>query len=498
MKSKYRAGGRIVTGTVLMGLVLVAAGAAEAGWIKTNDTAALAGQAWPDLRVVLANAAAGDTIKVSGDFQRATNDAGGGLMISADNILFSGGWNTNFTTRGWAGQARLTNELNSYSVLDVNGSDSTNNRYRVLHITGSGVTVEGFRVTKGYLKGAVELDVVGSGIRVDGMNPVLRHLHVTENTANKSYDGPSALGISGAGARLEYIVVDRNFALGTHPRSCGIYVMSSAKEGPFMLANSIVATNTVPPGSGTSGLGIILNGPGQPAAVQHWTVFGTLVHSHPTTTLAVVQLGAQDKGRANLVNTTVADNGCFVFFSNIPGTAWWRENYSINSILADTVGVQGHATQTSMYFKNTLIDPETPARSGTYFDGAGFRDLGGNVTNQQPQFVDQLNRDYRLQPSSPAYTNAAVLYASGGLGFAFVDVDRNNSYNAGVDVIVHIVSGGGQYAPAALEYYYPTDIQGNRWLTKKRYASNADLVGTMNLGACAPRPPPGGTVITLR
>ncbi|MBN1511319.1 MAG: hypothetical protein JXB13_04840, partial [Phycisphaerae bacterium] len=167
----------------------------------------------------------------------------------------------------------------------------------------------------------------------------------------------------------------------------------------------------------------------------------------------------------------------------------------------DTVSVYGNLTQTTMSFKNTLIDPETPAAVGSYFDGTCLKDLGGNITNQQPQFVDQPSGDYRLQPSSPAYTNATVLYSSSGLGFAYVDVDRNGAYNSGIDVIVDIIAGSGQYPPSASEYYYPRDMNGRIWLARRQYASSADLAGTMNMGAFAsswPSPMPRGTVFRIR
>lgn len=489
------AAGALVLGSFLTNM-------AQAASIKKNNDAAVADQTWANLRTVLINAVDGDTIKVSGNFQRTAGDADGGLTISAPNVKFSGGWNADFTVQAWAAKTVFTNEFALYSVLDVNGSDTANNQYRVLLLSGTGVTVEGFTVTKGYLLVTAAFGTGGGGIKVDGTGALLRHLNITANIARRltTSDGPSALEINATGARAEYIAVVANKAEGTTPRSAGLVVSENARNGAFMLANSIISANTA--GANCEGLGLVFRGPDTPTLVQHWTVFGTLVYGHTQATDGAIQLrSAEANGRANLVNTTVADNSSPVRIRTYSNFTEWYMNYFINSIVADSVKIEcsnGSLATSRAYFKNTLIDPETPAAGGMYFDGSVFVDLGGNFTDKQPLFTNPTGRDYTLQTVSSAYTNAAVLYSSSGLGFAYVDVDRNNSYNAGVDVIVHIVSGAGQYPPAALEYYYPTDIQGNRWLTRKRYASNADLVGTMNMGSYAPPPPPGGTVITLR
>ena len=87
-----------------------------------------------------------------------------------------------------------------------------------------------------------------------------------------------------------------------------------------------------------------------------------------------------------------------------------------------------------------------------------------------------------------------VVYDSSGLGFAFVDLNHNTNYNTGVDIIVDIVQGSGQYSPGTDEFYYPTDIQGNRWVRNDYSILHNPKI---NMGALSAWIKPG-TIIVLR
>ena len=61
----------------------------------------------------------------------------------------------------------------------------------------------------------------------------------------------------------------------------------------------------------------------------------------------------------------------------------------------------------------------------------------------------------------------------------------------------HGVPDGAVAIPSA-GLYYPTDLNEYEWVTKRRYASTADLAESMNMGAFAPLPPPKELVILFK
>lgn len=456
---------------------------------------------WGNLNTALAAAVSGDVVRVSGNLTRAADDLAGSISIAKPFVTLSGGWSSSFTGRGWAPGGRLSDELAGYSILDVNGANTAGNRYRVLAIanSASNATVEGFVLTKGYLHDANPDPIVteGSGILVCAPNVTLRHLSVSDNQCHRSY-GASTIFVSNVNARLEYLAVTRNYHSYTdysfHPPYGGaIRIDPAASEGSLMVANCLVCSNNV----SQSGYGsaLELRGPVNPVSVRHWTIFGSLVVSNGYTTIGLLGRG---NGRANMVNCTVADNGGGIQVSAEGGGGnYEQDNYLINCVVADTAWCNAADAASMMKFKTTLIDPQTAAVGGSFFDGSKYIDLAGNITNTQPLFKDQATGDYRLSDFSPAKGAAAALYSTGGLGFAYVDVDRDVAYDPGADVIVDIVQGAGQYVPSESEYYYPKDINGERWLSSSRYNSDSNLVGKISMGAFAPKSR-RGTVITVR
>jgi hypothetical protein len=462
--------------------------------IKINNNAPLTEQTWTDLKTILLNAATGDIIRVSGDLQRPAGETE--LLIVTNDIILSGGWNTNFTLQLWTGKSALSEEVSYYSVLDANGSASDKARVLVITNTATNVRVEGFKITRGYVYGAD-----GGGIALHASGCRLTHLHITGNKSYRDYGGAGGVYISSGNTVLEYLTVTSNYT-GRINSWAGVYggaikVDTTATNGRLIIANCFVAWNTVSDGA-SYGAGIEFRGPGNPPSVCHWTIFGCLISGHPGPAVNTVNLLGRGNGRANLVNCTMVDNSGGLLVSQEGGTGnWERDNYVINCVLADTYRTCAADSYSQLKFQNTLIDPETPASGGSYFDGTKYIDLGGNIPNTQPLFKNQSQGDYRLSRTSPAKGTGRVLYSSAGLGFAYVDIDRNSSYDAGIDVIVDIIEGSGQYVPSSTEYYYPRDINGSKWISRTRYSSNEDLVGSMNMGAFG-RLPAMGTVVFFK
>lgn len=458
---------------------------------------------WGNLQSAVNTAASGDVVKVSGNLTRSAGDTAGSITLVNAGITLSGGWNSGFTAKVWGSGGRLADELPGYSVLDANGSDTLNNRFRVLTIsnTAANVKIEGFAVTGGYSSDTYEyMGGHGGGIEVGAWGARLSHLYVYGNTSYRSYQSCSGISIESGGALLEYLTIVGNNATCSYlanPYGGALTVWNTVNVGNIMVACCVFSNNIAP--GGTYGVAIDMQGPKNCPSVVHWTVFGSLIATNAASSSWTVCMAGHDNGRCNLVNITVVDNrlGIGVAWHGGIGN-WERDNYFINCLLADTKGCQVSSDAAQMKFKNTLIDPETPALGGPYyFDAVTNIDLTGNITNAQPLFKDQPHLDYRISDFSPAKGAAQALYSSSGSGFAYVDVDRNGSYSAGVDVIVDIVQGTGQYVPSASEYYYPRDINAERWLSSSRYSSNSNLVGKISMGALAPKSR-RGMVITLK
>lgn len=459
---------------------------------------------WANLQVAVNAAGSGDVVKVCGNLTRSAGDTAGGITLANPGVTLSGGWNSGFTAQLWSPGGKLAKEIQGYSVLNVNGSDSANNRFRVLTITNTAanVKIEGFTITKGYV-GYWMNDGQAGGILIGARGVRLSHLSVTGNTTKRQYSNCGNILVDATDVIVEYLTLTNNASVSSYldpPYGAGISVSGNAGNGKVLIANSWIGDNTISTQSGYGWQGTAISFDSASVASTVWAVFGTVVRGHQGA-LSIGMDGSNDSGSRYdyLVNCTVVDNtGRVGVFDD-----WRYRNYIINTILADTAGTYSQGSGASwrtLRFQNTLIDPETPASGvggASYFDGVGNVNLGGNITNSQPLFMDQALRDYHLLDSSPAKGGAAALYASNGLGFAYIDLDRNSSYTPTVDIIIDIVPGTCKYTPGAGEFYYPNDMNGERWLTTSRYSSNSNLVGKFSMGAIAPKSR-YGTVITLK
>lgn len=165
---------------------------------------------WSNLQAAVNAAASGDVVKVSGNLTRNAGDPRGSIMLTTPGVMLSGGWNSAFSAKGWSTGGRLADELAGYSILNVTGSHSDSNRFRVITIsnTAANVKIEGFGITGGYsiwgydgVKNYYEEynGGEGGGIGVFGANAVLSHLYVFGNQSRRGYDSTSGIHVTEGG-----------------------------------------------------------------------------------------------------------------------------------------------------------------------------------------------------------------------------------------------------------------------------------------------------------
>ena len=162
------------------------AGASSIYWSDGDGgSATITSAAWNDIQAALTSAGNNPPtpgmVKLSGDFVRTANDATvGALQITNANITLSGGWEATFTTQS------------GRSILNVNGANSANNRFRALTINATNVVVQNLVVTNGYLNTGT-----GAGILVDtnSLGVLLTNLVVSGNNCPISGSGGGGGGI---------------------------------------------------------------------------------------------------------------------------------------------------------------------------------------------------------------------------------------------------------------------------------------------------------------
>jgi hypothetical protein len=269
-------------------------------------------------------------VKLSGDFARVPGDATvGSVAVDKANLTLSGGWDAAFAVQG------------GMSVLDVKGSSSASNQFRVMQITASNVLVRNIVATNGWAATSG-----GGGIQVSGAAGVfLQNLVVVNNTCPNNYNNNSGGGIAlndAIGARVSDCDIVDNIA---SDRGGGIEVFQSTVPAvPTIIErcrirrNRTIKSNYAWDGNRGGGLDSNYAGSGAPFVVlancridgnqsrygsgiclAGWasskaTIFGCLITSNSwNTPVANPGLGnaldtAGFRGPARLVNCTVADN----------------------------------------------------------------------------------------------------------------------------------------------------------------------------------------------
>lgn len=498
---------------------------------------ALTNATWADVNTALStaiNPAATGFVYVSGDVT-GTGATDGPLRIlgACQAFEFKGGFDPAFTGQDYRAK----------SVLNVNATSGS--RSRALIICSTNVWVDGFVVRNGYTSGGSETgftpddsNACGAEIAAQAEGLRLSRLDVLNNVGQRNWGLGGGLFIHASGSgriRLENLLVRGNTiqsaASDSVVRGGGIYVnAASPTECRLTVAlchfDGNVAKDTNSGANNYVGIAsaIGLEDMSRPSSgTNWWVVFGCLFsdngpHNADEGRLSVA-LGAPGRSSFHpfpasemvLANCTLARNDPW----GVSGT-WRSGNSVINTVLSDNDRAAGYETYVEdkgavLRFQHCLIDSTSPVGDsstngffGAFPAGGGtseFVDLGGNQQVGDAQLVDPTGadgkpfNDYMLQESSAGFSAGLARYS--GSGFAFVDVNRNGAYDPGLDVIVDIPTGSG-YVPAANEHYYPFDLNGNKWVGKRRYSSDVDLAGSMNIGAYGAVPPPKGTVVMVK
>lgn len=432
--------------TAMMVMLAVGALRAAASSIYWDDgdghTATINSTGWNDIQAAINNAtnnpATAGFVKLSGDFTRTLGDTNvGSLVISNHNITLSGGWDGTFTTQ------------NGRSMLNVNGTNTVNNKFRVVDIWGTNVTVSSLVIMNGYLKTVPGADsAAGIWVRRPAVGTLLDNLLVAGNKAETQWDSTSGGGIQiGEGG---------NFAgpSGTRVRNCqivnnvvygggaGIHIADAGTtNNPVVIENCTIANNIAYANAsqgfacgGGIGLGdatsadvntashvvfancrIVQNQSAQYGAgigLQGWTAysrvefFGCLIASNYWRTGAT-----QKAGNAIAVGTPGAD-GNWNGYTGFGGLA-----YLVNCTVVDNTqpsqpaAASGFHVNPSPYDEGRLILINSLTRSNEL----GFTDVryGGtdynthNYTDFQDDTVSEA-RYVEIDPTESNVTNATM------------------------------------------------------------------------------------------
>jgi hypothetical protein len=187
-------------------------------WDQIQDAIALAGN----------NPATPGTIRLAGNFVRTTDDpVVGALQFTIANLTLSGGWDSTFTSQ------------NGRSILNVNGSSTGNNQFRVLTLSATNVLVQNVVVTNGWFSGS------GGGVYISGDSATLQNLVIVRNTASGSYDvgrggGIAIVDAAGVSIRRSTIInnTGQSLAGGISMNNVGL------AASPVVIQDCVVASNT--------------------------------------------------------------------------------------------------------------------------------------------------------------------------------------------------------------------------------------------------------------
>jgi hypothetical protein len=549
---------------LLAGVVLSVLPAAQAQKIRWDNgdggSNTIDSATWNDLQAAITNAEQGaatvGTVKISGNFQRASNDvAVGDLEITGGNIQISGGWSSNFLAQS------------GKSTLDVNGSNTAGNQFRVLTITGTNTTVSSCLITGGGITGSTS----GGGILVQCNSVTLTDLRVANNSTYDANNAPGGgISVRDAGNVLisRCAVVDNYGAAG----GGGINVEGSqgGPSTPVIIEYCDIRGNSCAAGSSRIGGGLRLywnqvrgcalvancriagNRASLGAGLHTYfsiddyqcrlVVFGCLFESNREADStsqggAIVTGGNSVSGRDGpfFANCTVADNvntlssnkkGIYVGAGN-----WGTQNTRfINSIISSNNGthVDGIMTMaTSPIYGNgefqrtTLNEPVyeeyrhwqslTDLVATAYVDAlafanpAAFRSVSDSGTLTQnmeeniegdPGFLGKPGRMCWLTARSNSRNNALTRTGgSGDTAYTYVDVNGDGDYDARLDVIV------AGTPPVGDHFVYKHDVK-----VLDRALAGADLTRLnpnrvierkLDRGACEFEPP-AGLVVFLK
>jgi hypothetical protein len=505
---------------------------------------------WNDLQAAITNAEQGaatvGTVKISGDYLRASNDvAVGDLEITRGNIRISGGWSSDFLAQS------------GKSTLNGNGSNTAGNQFRVLTVAGTNVGFSSFIVTGGSLP-----DTSGAGVLVQTNDVTLSDLVVSNNAANGFYSS-SGGGISVVGCvdvRIHRCVVAANYAglagggihvaqwagVEGHPiriEYCdvrdnwtadqrsggGLFVGDQTGGGCYDYV--IVASCRITGNRSYSGAGFYS---GAYRSQTQIVFFNCLVQGNRGVGASSTGMATSksSKSRTHVVNCTVVDNvntddsaqkGIYA------GTGSWGEDSYlrfVNSIVSTNNGMFVYARNRGsggagghIELQRTTTgeriyeeaDSAYPTETATNFAAAllfsdpGFHsvnDWGITTTNMEqniqgdPGFLAKPGRMYWLTGTSNSRNNALTRTEGGGpSAYTYVDVNANGAYDALLDVIVDGTPPAGEH------YVYKHDLTvldqvlaGASLATLK---PNRVIERKLDRGAFE-FVPPAGTVVFLR
>jgi hypothetical protein len=510
-----------MTAGIVVGLLLLLPVGAEATvfYVGGNTQGAnwWAGS-WANLQAALdAAAGSGDVVKVSGNLTRNQGDGSAALAMSNAFVTLSGGWDADFTAQSWCSAKGVAAESLLYSVLNAHAD--AGHPCGSLAITAAGVNVSGFSIRNGYLTPADGVQTSAGVVVSGGGGVTLSHLVFTGHSMCQAWgaNGGVVLNLNSPSNRVEYVSITGN-TIGDST-IFGMVKLSPNALGTTMLANLVISNNAASAanwtGSGGSAVGIAgANIPG-----MRCTLFGSLIAcnggKHTVLYLEGPTFFTYDK--MVVVNSTVANNA-----GNVHEESYSYCNF-YNTILADNIaawdstGVVG-GDYTGMRFEHCLVagEPSYISRTvggydaypcsgnsaaGTFFTnnaGCGFFDASGACVQANTGgsgFTGQSRGDYTLATSSAGFGRGLANYDS--RGFAYVEINGTAGYQAGEDVMVDRMDACS-YVNSAADYYYPVDVNGNRWIMRRTYTSDAKLVGTLSMGALSTYVPPQGTLAVFR
>lgn len=517
--------------TLLLGLLVVCLGTSQAysaNYVRygTNSASfnpadpatytAITNATWTDVNAAISNAmnsVSRGFIYISGDLT-GSGASGGPLRIletGKKGLDFKGSFNSSFTAQNYS------------SLSVINPMASSGSRTRAIAVKSEDVWIDGFCITGGYTSGGTNEHGVylseygvaggsrqpgGAAICIEAANPHLSHLLVASNVSERSYAWGGGIFINNTGssnALFEHITVVSNSMLGSIGGSStadggGI----GGRGGKLVIANSRIMDNVCRAHTwGATGSGLYIH---NTAAGGTLTVFGTLLcrnigQSYNGAFLSGFAMATEGNTRGIVANCTIADNsGAGICDS------WRYSMYALNTVISSNSYIYFSAPNNACrwYFMYNLIcdvSQHGGSTTNNFFGDAStdptsvskFVDSTNNYQVSNPMFKNAVGGDYSLLESSAGCRKGLALYDP--RGFAFVDINNNGAYDINVDVIIDQQQASTYTLTTDL--HYPRDMNGEPWLSKQRYTSDADLVGVMNLGAVVTRKK-RGTVVTLR